>query len=113
MFTTLRPRSWRWRLLHLTANGDPLGAAAMTAVWVNVFDALVNWWIDHPEESPQQMTDRALRLFTWAFGRSTSIAWSAVNEVRTPPVNLANPSKQSRAQDLRFPHAARERSGYR
>ncbi|WP_201776788.1 hypothetical protein [Streptacidiphilus anmyonensis] len=40
----------------------------MTAAWVNVFDALVNWWIDHPGESRASMTARTIRLSASVFG---------------------------------------------
>ncbi len=55
-------------LLHLAGNDDPLDASAMTAAWVNVFDALVNWWIDHPGESRASMTARTIRLSASVFG---------------------------------------------
>ncbi|WP_052434704.1 TetR/AcrR family transcriptional regulator [Streptacidiphilus melanogenes] len=55
-------------LLHLAGNDDPLDASAMTAVWVNVFDALVTWWIDHPGESRASMTARTIRLSGAVFG---------------------------------------------
>lgn len=55
-------------LLHLAGNREPVDASVMTAVWVNVFDALVNWWIDHPAESRSSMTARTIRLFTAVFG---------------------------------------------
>ncbi len=55
-------------LLHLAGNDDALDASAMTAAWLNVFDALVNWWIDHPSESRSSMTARTIRLFSAVFG---------------------------------------------
>jgi AcrR family transcriptional regulator len=55
-------------LLNLGGNHDPVDASLMTAVWVNVFDALVNWWLDHPEESRSSMTARTIRLFSAVFG---------------------------------------------
>jgi hypothetical protein len=55
-------------LLHLAGNDDPLDASAMTAAWVSVFDALVNWWIDHPGESRASMTARTVRLSAAVFG---------------------------------------------
>lgn len=55
----------------LTAAGhtDPLDAAALTAVWNSAFEALVTWWIDHPDVTPAAMTARTIRLFGTVFGR--------------------------------------------
>ncbi|RRO20530.1 TetR/AcrR family transcriptional regulator [Saccharopolyspora rhizosphaerae] len=55
-------------MLRKADNHDPLDASALTAAWVNVFDALVTWWTEHPGETPQAMTERAARLFTVVFG---------------------------------------------
>lgn len=55
-------------LLHAAGNDDPLDASALTATWINVFDALVTWWIDHPGESRESMTERTIRLFGAVFG---------------------------------------------
>ena len=55
-------------LLRLAGNDDPTDAAAMRAVWENVFRTLVNWWLEHPEESPDAMTGRCVRLFSAVFG---------------------------------------------
>ena len=55
-------------LLRLAGNDDPTDAAAMRAVWENVFRTLVNWWLEHPEESPDAMTERCVRLFSAVFG---------------------------------------------
>lgn len=51
-------------LLRLQGDDDPLDIDAMTRVWMSIFDALVTWWLDHPDESPAAMTERCLRLFT-------------------------------------------------
>ena len=51
-------------LLHLQGDDDPLDVDAMTRVWMSIFDALVTWWLDHPEVTPTQMTERCVRLFT-------------------------------------------------
>lgn len=55
-------------LLHLAGNDDAVDSSAMTAVWLSVFDALVNWWIEHPGESRSSMTARTIRLFSAVFG---------------------------------------------
>jgi AcrR family transcriptional regulator len=55
-------------LLHLAGNDDPTDTSAMRAVWENVFRTLVTWWLEHPEESPEEMTQRCIRLFSALFG---------------------------------------------
>jgi AcrR family transcriptional regulator len=55
-------------LLRLAGNDDPTDTAAMRAVWENVFRTLINWWLDHPGESPEAMTERCVRLFSAVFG---------------------------------------------
>ena len=55
-------------LMHLAGNDDPLDIDAMRAAWESIFRALVNWWLDHPGDSPEAMTQRCLRLFTTVFG---------------------------------------------
>lgn len=70
--------------MRWNGSDDPLGTSARRAIWVSVFDALVDWWIDHPEEGPQQMTDRGLRLFTSVFGPIDIDAWSATSEFVPP-----------------------------
>lgn len=37
-------------------------ASALSAVWLGLVDALVGWWIEHPEESAAAMTARCARL---------------------------------------------------
>ena len=55
-------------LLRLAGNDDPTDTDAMRAVWENVFRTLVGWWLAHPEESPEAMTARCVRLFSAVFG---------------------------------------------
>ena len=61
-------------LMHLAGNDDPVDLDAMTHVWSQVFDALVTWWIDHPDETPEAMSARTTRLFAAVFGADR---WSA------------------------------------
>ncbi|MFE7225809.1 TetR/AcrR family transcriptional regulator [Nocardioides sp. NPDC057577] len=49
-------------LMALVGDDDPLDVSAMTAVWMNVVDSLVTWWLDHPEVTPSEMTARCYRL---------------------------------------------------
>lgn len=65
-------------LMTLLGDDDPLDVSAMTAVWMNISDALVNWWIDHPEVTPGEMTARCYRLF------------AAVAGAELPPLDLAD-----------------------
>ncbi|MGY2873383.1 AcrR family transcriptional regulator [Marmoricola sp. URHA0025 HA25] len=55
-------------LLRLAGIEDPSDVSAMRAVWENVFRTLVNWWLEHPAESPDAMTERCVRLFSAVFG---------------------------------------------
>lgn len=55
-------------LMRLAGNDDPSDISAMHAVWENTFRSLVTWWLDHPDESPDQMTQRCIRLFSTVFG---------------------------------------------
>jgi AcrR family transcriptional regulator len=55
-------------LMKLAGNEDARDISAMHAVWENVFRALVTWWLDHPEETPEQMTQRCVRMFSTVFG---------------------------------------------
>ncbi|MEV7991508.1 helix-turn-helix domain-containing protein [Streptomyces sp. NPDC086077] len=42
---------------------DARDADALRHAWQGVVTALVRWWITHPEESVEAMTDRCARLF--------------------------------------------------
>jgi AcrR family transcriptional regulator len=55
-------------LLRLAGNSDRDDMLAMRAVWENVFRTLVTWWLDHPGETPEEMTQRCVRLFSSVFG---------------------------------------------
>lgn len=37
-------------------------ASALTTVWMGVVNSLVEWWLDHPSESAEDMTARCYRL---------------------------------------------------
>lgn len=41
---------------------DAKDSAALTAVWMGVVDSLVTWWLEHPEETARDMTQRCHRL---------------------------------------------------
>ncbi|QWC86223.1 TetR/AcrR family transcriptional regulator [Nocardioidaceae bacterium] len=49
-------------LLHARGNHDELDVSGMNALWQAVVTAQVQWWLDHPEQTPEQLTDRFGRL---------------------------------------------------
>jgi len=49
-------------LMGLAGNSDALDISAMTSVWLGVVDSLMNWWVEHPDETAEQMMQRCLRL---------------------------------------------------
>jgi AcrR family transcriptional regulator len=51
------------RFLRVRGNRSTHDANALTAVWMGIVHALVDWWLAHPDESAQEMTDRCARLF--------------------------------------------------
>jgi len=55
-------------LLSLTGSEDPGDLDALTTVWTSVFSSLVDWWIAHPDESPETMSQRCHRIFGAVFG---------------------------------------------
>lgn len=55
-------------LLRTTGSSDPLDADALAYAWRGLCTALVRWWVSHPDESPEAMTQRCARLF--AAGRT-------------------------------------------
>lgn len=54
-------------LLTLAGDEDARDISALTAVWMSIVDALVNWWLAHPDETAAQMTQRCTRLFGTLF----------------------------------------------
>ncbi|MQY36974.1 HTH-type transcriptional regulator BetI [Streptomyces sp. RB17] len=49
-------------LLHTAGSTDPLDADALKHAWRGLCTALVRWWINHPDQSPDAMTRRCARL---------------------------------------------------
>jgi AcrR family transcriptional regulator len=43
-------------------------ASALTAIWMGLVNSLVAWWLEHPEESAEQMTQRCIRLLAAVLG---------------------------------------------
>jgi AcrR family transcriptional regulator len=50
------------RFLRARGIRNRLDAAALTTVWMGVVNSLVTWWLDHPDESGEQMIERCTRL---------------------------------------------------
>ena len=55
-------------LMALAGNSDPLDVSAMTSVWLGIVDSLMNWWVEHPDQTADQMMQRCLRLLAALFG---------------------------------------------
>ncbi|MFJ8630800.1 TetR/AcrR family transcriptional regulator [Streptomyces sp. NPDC093568] len=53
-------------LLHTAGSADPLDADALKYAWRGLCTALVRWWINHPDQSPEAMTRRCARIFAVA-----------------------------------------------
>jgi AcrR family transcriptional regulator len=64
---------YRGRTLQVTVSGserflaargihDDLDTSALGAVWMGLVNSLVMWWLDHPEVTAAQMTERCSRL---------------------------------------------------
>lgn len=49
-------------LLHTAGTSDSLDADALKHAWRGLCTALVLWWINHPDQSPDAMTRRCARL---------------------------------------------------
>ncbi|WP_456697917.1 TetR/AcrR family transcriptional regulator [Aeromicrobium sp. P5_D10] len=54
-------------LMNLAGNRDELDISAMTSVWLGIVDSIMNWWVAHPEQSAEQMTERCARLIVALF----------------------------------------------
>ena len=57
-------------LMALAGNTDPLDISAMTAMWLGIVDSLMNWWMEHPDESAEAMMQRCVRLLSALLGDS-------------------------------------------
>jgi len=55
-------------LMELVGIDDPLDVSAMVRVWMSIFDALVTWWVEHPDQTATAMTARCVRLFAGVTG---------------------------------------------
>ncbi|MEU6278831.1 TetR family transcriptional regulator [Streptomyces sp. NPDC047028] len=50
-------------LLRASGSSDPLDADALKHAWRGLCTALVRWWANHPDQSPEAMAQRCARLF--------------------------------------------------
>ena len=55
-------------LMALSGITDRLDVSAMTAIWMGIVDTLMWWWVDHPDESADDMLARAGRLYLALLG---------------------------------------------
>ncbi|GAA3517344.1 TetR/AcrR family transcriptional regulator [Aeromicrobium panaciterrae] len=55
-------------LMALAGNSDQLDISAMTTVWLGIVDSLMDWWLDHPDQTADQMIQRCMRLLDALFG---------------------------------------------
>lgn len=60
--TELGAQGVRAALAASPLEGDALDADAMNHVWQAVVTALMTWWFDHPEQTPERLTERFGRL---------------------------------------------------
>jgi AcrR family transcriptional regulator len=71
-------REYRERTTEIAASGSArflrargirseLDASALSAVWMGVVSGLVEWWLEHPDESARDMVERCLRLLAAVF----------------------------------------------
>lgn len=52
------------RFLEARGISDLLDTSALSAVWTGLVNSLVLWWLDHPDVTAAQMTERCRRLMT-------------------------------------------------
>jgi AcrR family transcriptional regulator len=55
-------------LMSLAGDDDALDVSAMTAVWLGIVDSLMNWWVEHPDQTAEQMLQRCGRLLAALVG---------------------------------------------
>lgn len=56
------------RFLAARGTNDDADASALSRIWMAVVDAVVGWWLDHPEESAAAMVERCARLLGAVLG---------------------------------------------
>ncbi|WP_433009256.1 TetR/AcrR family transcriptional regulator [Kribbella sp. CA-294648] len=48
----------------LAGSNDSDDHSLLLALWFSIVSTTIGWWSEHPAQTPQQMTERCLRLFT-------------------------------------------------
>jgi AcrR family transcriptional regulator len=66
--TTELAASGSTRFLAARGITSPIDASALSAVWMGVVNSIVEWWLAHPDESAEQMTERCYRLLAAIVG---------------------------------------------
>jgi AcrR family transcriptional regulator len=56
------------RFLQARGIDNPADTSALTSVWMGVVNSLVEWWLEHPEESADDMIERCYRLLAAILG---------------------------------------------
>ncbi len=56
------------RFLQARGIESDLDASALTRVWMGIVNSLVEWWLDHPDESAEGMIERCYRLLAAILG---------------------------------------------
>lgn len=54
-------------MLAVSGLTDTLDIDAMTHVWLGIVDSLMAWWVEHPDQTAEQMLHRCVRLITALF----------------------------------------------
>jgi AcrR family transcriptional regulator len=52
------------RFLRARGIDSARDAAALSAVWMGMVNSLVEWWLEHPDESADEMVERCYRLLS-------------------------------------------------
>lgn len=48
---------------EVLSGADRADHALLLALWFSIVSTTIAWWSDHPEQTPEQMTERCTRLF--------------------------------------------------
>ncbi|HAL28994.1 MAG TPA: TetR/AcrR family transcriptional regulator [Chloroflexi bacterium] len=56
------------RFLRSRGHRSKFDASALSAAWMGLVNALVTWWLEHPDESAEDMTQRCYRLIAAVIG---------------------------------------------
>lgn len=56
------------RFLRSRGQRSKLDAGALSAAWMGLVNALVGWWLEHPGQSAEDMTQRCFRLIAAVIG---------------------------------------------